>query len=358
MAWIFCRQWRHWSRLVSLVSRQHGGWCRMLMVWTAKRKLYIWDRYDFKDRHNNTVQRPHDWNSTFDILRDWSFPYCLSETTRSQTNPSCFREQQTEVCWWVLHICYCTKVHVEWKERRFVSCFAMLCRVGSRRVVSGPVGSGRVVLGLVSGRVASRRVLCCADTRQNNAATQHALSCCFGSIFVMWFYSVSYVVISRGLVWYCRNDLRCHVKQRNEATTVVTCYELVRVSYVISPKMCTCSITKLLVCLLVCLFACLFVCLFVSEISEKSRFSDSSRSYYALQRYEMDLLKDFQTNWFEVAIWFDLKTKHGAPFLLSRDHSLESFPANSSSDVRHTKIRRSPGYSNSEKGVISLSVPS
>ena len=104
--------------------------------------------------------------------------------------------------------------------------------------------------------------------------------------------------------------------------------------------------------------ACLFVCLFVSEISEKSRFSDSSRSYYALERYEMDLLKDFQTNWFEVAIWFDLKTKHGAPFLLSRDHSLESFPANSSSDVRHTKIRRSPGYSNSEKGVISLSVPS
>lgn len=71
----------------------------------------------------------------------------------------------------------------------------MLGLVGSCRV-----GSGRVVLGLVSGRVASRRVLCCADTRQNNAATQHALSCCFGSSFVMWFYSVSYVVISRGLV--------------------------------------------------------------------------------------------------------------------------------------------------------------
>ena len=72
-----------------------------------------------------------------------------------------------------------------------------------------------------------------------------------------------------------------------------------------------------------------------------------------MERFEFDLLRTFQSEWFEVAIWPPRTGEEEFPEFLAPDKAIESFPAGSPSRKRNraTSARRSSGRLHSESGL-------
>ena len=72
-----------------------------------------------------------------------------------------------------------------------------------------------------------------------------------------------------------------------------------------------------------------------------------------MERFEFDLLRTFQSEWFEVAIWPPRTGEENFPEFLAPDKVIESLPAGSPSRKRNraTPARRSPGRLHSESGL-------
>lgn len=90
------------------------------------------------------------------------------------------------------------------------------------------------------------------------------------------------------------------------------------------------------------------------DILDTSKFPVPHRSSMDVERFEFDLLKTFQTEWFEVAIW-PRKTGEEFPEFLAPDQVIESFPAGSPNRERSRtrSAKRSAGRLHSESGLYS-----
>ena len=94
-------------------------------------------------------------------------------------------------------------------------------------------------------------------------------------------------------------------------------------------------------------------CFFV-EVVDTSKFPVSHRSSINEERFEFDLLRAFQSEWFEVAIWAH-KIGEDLPEFLAPDQIIESFPTSSPNRKRNrTKsAKRRSGHLHSDTGLYS-----
>lgn len=98
----------------------------------------------------------------------------------------------------------------------------------------------------------------------------------------------------------------------------------------------------------------IFVVLFL-DILDTSKFPVPHRSSIDVERFEFDLLRAFQMEWFEIAIW-PRKTSEEVPEFLAPDQVTDSFPATSPSRKRNRtrSARRSQrGRLHSDSGLYS-----
>ena len=81
----------------------------------------------------------------------------------------------------------------------------------------------------------------------------------------------------------------------------------------------------------------------------------SHRSSIDVKRFELDLLREFQSEWFEVAIW-PSRTGDDFPEFFAPDEVIESFPVGSPNRnlIRTRSARRSPGRLHLESGLYSV----
>lgn len=97
-----------------------------------------------------------------------------------------------------------------------------------------------------------------------------------------------------------------------------------------------------------------FVNLF-SDILDTSKFPAPHRSSIDVERFEFNLLRAFQVEWFEIAIW-PRKTIEQVPEFLALDQVMDSFPTSSQSRKRNRprSARRSQrGRLHSDNGLYS-----
>ncbi|CAH3021981.1 unnamed protein product, partial [Porites evermanni] len=85
------------------------------------------------------------------------------------------------------------------------------------------------------------------------------------------------------------------------------------------------------------------------DIPDTSKLPVSHRSSIDVERFELDLLREFQSEWFEVAIW-PSTTGDDFPEFFTPDEVIESFPVGSPNRKRSRtrSARRSPGRQHSE----------
>ena len=93
------------------------------------------------------------------------------------------------------------------------------------------------------------------------------------------------------------------------------------------------------------------LCFLLSDIPDTSKLAVSHRSSIDVERFELDLLREFQSEWFEVAIW-PSRTGDDFPEFFAPDEVIESFPVGSPNRkrIRTRSARRSPGRLHSESG--------
>lgn len=93
---------------------------------------------------------------------------------------------------------------------------------------------------------------------------------------------------------------------------------------------------------------------FFVEVVDISKFSVSHRSSINEERFELDLLRAFQTGWFEVAIWAH-KIGEDFPEFLVPDEIIELFPTSSPNRKRSRikSTKRRSGRLHSDTGLYS-----
>ena len=97
------------------------------------------------------------------------------------------------------------------------------------------------------------------------------------------------------------------------------------------------------------------LCFLLLDIPDTSKLPVSHRSSIDVERFELDLLREFQSEWFEVAIW-PSRTGDDFPEFFAPDEVIESFPVGSPNRKRSRtrSARRSPGRLHSESGLYSV----
>ena len=97
------------------------------------------------------------------------------------------------------------------------------------------------------------------------------------------------------------------------------------------------------------------LCFLLLDIPDTSKLPVSHRSSIDVERFELDLLREFQSEWFEVAIW-PSTTGDDFPEFFTPDEVIESFPVGSPNRKRSRtrSARRSPGRQHSESGLYSV----
>jgi len=97
------------------------------------------------------------------------------------------------------------------------------------------------------------------------------------------------------------------------------------------------------------------LCFLLLDIPDTSKLPVSHRSSIEKERSELDSLRGFQSEWFEVAIW-PSRTGDDFPEFFTPDEVIESFPVGSPNRKRSRtrSARRSPGRLNSESGLYSV----
>ena len=103
------------------------------------------------------------------------------------------------------------------------------------------------------------------------------------------------------------------------------------------------------------LFSQRSLCFLLLDIPDTSKLPVSHRSSIDVERFELDLLREFQSEWFEVAIW-PSRTGDDFPEFFAPDEVIESFPVGSPNrkGSRTRSARRSPGRLHSESGLYSV----
>ena len=97
------------------------------------------------------------------------------------------------------------------------------------------------------------------------------------------------------------------------------------------------------------------LCFLLLDIPDTSKLPVSHRSSIDVERFELDLLREFQSEWFEVAIW-PSRTGDDFPEFFAPDEVIESFPVGSPNRKlsRTRSARRSPGRLHLESGLYSV----